>query len=196
MRDDNSRLVYSTDPNSTKNGSHCHDCGKKLAKCKCKKTKATSLVDSTANTSGAAMPKNNKLTDINKMRIQKEFIMAMAVDVDFTTEQVSVTYVPSHGNTINRVLKDPTIEAFVDTLVEVTDTAHEAIKSDIAANGENLILKVASLSGTREPILAKLASSNKDRKKAITLKDVIIAEQVAKAAKIAELKLELDALTK
>ncbi len=42
MRDDNSRLVYSTDPNFTKTGSHCPDCGKKLAKCRCKKTKATS----------------------------------------------------------------------------------------------------------------------------------------------------------
>ncbi len=42
MRDDNSRLVYSTDPNSTKKGSHCLDCGKKLIKCRCKKNKSTS----------------------------------------------------------------------------------------------------------------------------------------------------------
>ncbi len=42
MRDDNSRLVYSTDSSFAKNGTHCPDCGKKLAKCRCRKGKAPS----------------------------------------------------------------------------------------------------------------------------------------------------------
>lgn len=38
MRDDNSRLVYSTDHRFTKKGNQCPGCGKKLIKCRCKES--------------------------------------------------------------------------------------------------------------------------------------------------------------
>lgn len=134
----------------------------------------------------------NSLKEINAMRIAKLFHGTMAVTVVEATEEVQITYIsPGNIATVSKVLKNPAVLKFLETLADITNKSHEAVIADLSGNHKGLLVKVAALDSARDAIKTKLAHSNQDKKQAAKMVEEYKDTMKARADRLEALKKEV-----